>query len=149
MLPRRRTRRGAGTPRREKARRGRAAPHRHFQKGYVPPMPLKDLRKGAVRASAVALLLAALACVAASLRPAAAGDVEYTGKLEPELAADTEDFDQVIFKPVRDLSKIKFATPPEEGASVTAGRLYHPPSDKSSILALLVEPEDGPVYLYA
>ena len=112
-------------------------------------MSLKDLRKGAVRLPALALVLAALLCGAASMRPAAAGDVEYTGKLEPELAADTEDFDQVIFKPVRDLSKIKFATPPEEGAAVSAGRLYHPPSDKSSILALLVEPEDGPVYLYA
>jgi thiol-disulfide isomerase/thioredoxin len=106
-------------------------------------------RKGTVRASALAFVLAALACGAASLWPAAAGDVEYTGKLEPELVADTEDFDQVIFKPIRDLSKVKFATPIEEGATLTAGRLYHPPSDKSSILALLVEPEDETPYLYA
>ena len=95
-------------------------------------MPRSHLRRASARLLALALVLAAWS------RPAAAGDVEYTGKLEPELAADTEDFDQVIFKPVRDLSKIKFATPPEEGASVTACRLYHPPSDKSSILALLV-----------
>ena len=108
-------------------------------------MPRSRFRKGV----SLALLLAALACGAASRRAAAAADVEYTGKLEPELVADTEDFEQVIFKPVRDLSKVKFATLPPEGAHVTAGRLYHPPTDKSSILALLVETEDGPVYLYA
>ena len=112
-------------------------------------MPRRTFKQGAVRLVALALALAAAAALAASWRPAAAADVEYTGKLEPELVADTEDFDQVVFKPVRDLSKLKFATPLEEGATVTAGRLYHPPSDKSSILALLVEPEDGPVYLYA
>lgn len=108
-------------------------------------MPRSRIRTG----TALAFVLLALACGAASLRPAAAGDVEYTGKLEPELVADTEDFDQVIFKPLRDLSKIKLAAPLEEGANVTAGRLYHPPSDKSSILTLLVEPEDEAPYLYA
>jgi peroxiredoxin len=50
---------------------------------------------------------------------------------------------------MRDLSKIKFAAPIEAGSNVTAGRLYHPPQDKSSILTLLVEPEDGEPYLYA
>jgi thiol-disulfide isomerase/thioredoxin len=108
-------------------------------------MPRSHFRKGA----ALALLLASLVCGAASLRPAAAGDVEYTGKLEPELAPDTEDFDQVVFKPLRDLSKVKLAAPLEEGATVTAGRLYHPPSDKSSVLTLLVEPEDETPYLLA
>jgi thiol-disulfide isomerase/thioredoxin len=107
----------------------------------------RSILKGSARLCAIAL--AALACAAAWSRPAAAGDVEYTGKLEPELVADTEDFDQVVFKPVRDLSKIKFATPLEEGVKVTAGRLYHPPADKSSILALLVEPEGEAPYLYA
>jgi thiol-disulfide isomerase/thioredoxin len=62
----------------------------------------------------------------------------------------TEDLDQVVFKPLRDFSKIKFATPLETDVKVTAGRLYHPPQDKSSILALLVEPnDDGEPYLYA
>jgi hypothetical protein len=108
-------------------------------------MPRTHLRKDAARLAALGLLLAALAFGAARPAPAAAGDVEYTGKFEPELMADTEDFDQVVFKPLRDLSKVKFATPPEEGAGVTAGRLFHPPADKSSVLALLVEPEDGKV----
>lgn len=108
-------------------------------------MSRSHLRKGA----ALLLLLVALACGAASLRPAAAADAEYTGKLEPELAPDTEDFDQVVFKPLRDLSKVKLAAPLAEGATVTAGRLYHPPSDKSSILTLLVEPEDETPYLLA
>jgi thiol-disulfide isomerase/thioredoxin len=77
-------------------------------------------------------------------------DVEYYGKLEAELVPHIEDLDQVIFKPLNDLSKIKFATPLESGVKVTAGRLYHPPQDKSSILALLVEPDDdGIPYLYA
>ncbi|HEY0320620.1 MAG TPA: redoxin domain-containing protein [Pyrinomonadaceae bacterium] len=79
-----------------------------------------------------------------------AGDVEYTGKLDTELIPNTEDMDQVIFKPFRELSKIKFATPLESGVTVTAGRLFHPPQDKSAILALLVEPEDdSEPYLYA
>ena len=78
-----------------------------------------------------------------------AGDSEFMGTLDPELAANREDMDQITFRPVRDLSKIKTAKPLEQGGSITAGRLYHPPSDKSSILAVLVEPEDGEPYLYA
>ena len=77
------------------------------------------------------------------------GDVEFNGTLDAELAPNREDFDQVIFRPVRDLSKLKMARPPEDGATVTAGRLYHPPSDKSSILTLLVEPDGGEPYLYS
>src|SRR5205809_955811 len=78
-----------------------------------------------------------------------AGDGEYLGTFETELVARTQDMDQVTFRPVRDVSKIKTAKPLQEGDKITAGRLYHPPSDKSSILTLLVEPEDGPPYLYA
>src|SRR6266404_5587104 len=78
-----------------------------------------------------------------------AGDTEYLGTLESELVPNTQDLDQITFRPVRDLSKIKTAKPLEQGGSVTAGRLYHPPSDKSSILTVLVEPEDGAPYLYA
>lgn len=78
-----------------------------------------------------------------------AGDTEYFGTLESELVPNTGDLDQITFRPVRDLSKIKTAKPIEQGGSVTAGRLYHPPSDKSSILTVLVEPEDGAPYIYA
>ncbi len=78
-----------------------------------------------------------------------AGDTEYLGTLEPELVPNTEDLDQITFRPLRDPSKIKTAKPIEPGGSVTAGRLYHPPSDKSSILTVLVEPEDGAPYIYA
>jgi thiol-disulfide isomerase/thioredoxin len=86
----------------------------------------------------------------AAIANASPGDVEYFGKLDSELIPYTEDLDQVIFKPIRDLSKIKFATPLETGAKITAARLYHPPQDKSSILALLVEPnDDSAPYLYA
>lgn len=103
------------------------------------------------RASAFLLLCAVLTCGVAAATwcaSAAASDVEYTGKFEPELTANAEDLDQVVFKPLRDLSKLKFAAPPDAGATVTAARLYHPPSDKSSLLTLLVEPEDEAPYLY-
>ncbi len=86
----------------------------------------------------------------ASITSSAPGDVEYYGKLDTELIAHTEDLDQVVFKPINDMSKIKFATPLESGVNITAGRLFHPPQDKSSILTLLVEPDDdGDPYLYA
>jgi peroxiredoxin len=113
-------------------------------------MPRPHRNPLAARALALAVVFSTLAggyLLGRNTR--AAGDVEYTGKLESELVADTEDFDQVVFKPLRDLSKVKFASPPEAGANITAGRLYHPPSDKSSILALLIEPEDEAPYLYA
>jgi len=95
------------------------------------------------------LLAAACAALAGSALPAP-GDAEYFGKLEAELIPHNDDLDQVIFKPFRDTSKIKFATPLESGVTVTAGRLHHPPQDKSSLLTLLVEPDDdSEPYLYA
>src|SRR3984893_1411857 len=77
------------------------------------------------------------------------GDTEYSGSLDGELVPHTGDVDQVIFHPLRDLSKIKLATPLEAGVNVTAGRLYDPLKDKSSLLAVLVEPEDDSPILYA
>jgi peroxiredoxin len=74
---------------------------------------------------------------------------EYTGKFEPQLVVSRENLDQLVFKPMRDLSKVKIAKPPESDATVTAGRLYHALSDKSAILALLVEPEGEDPYLLA
>src|SRR5262249_37756068 len=58
------------------------------------------------------------------------------------------DLDHVIFKPFRDLSKIQFAKRPESDATITAGRLYHPPTNKAAIPAVLVQPEGGPPYVY-
>ncbi len=78
-----------------------------------------------------------------------AADSDFTGKFEPRLVANTEDFEQVVFKPFRELSKFKFAKPIEEGATVTAARLYQATTDKSAILALLIEPEGEMPYLYA
>ena len=95
------------------------------------------------------VLLLLLSCVVAPAASARGDDAEYTGKFDPELVANREDLDQVTFRPVRDLSKVKFEKPLEEGAEVTAGRLYHPPSDKSSILTLLVESDDSLPVLYA
>src|SRR5437867_10189322 len=71
-----------------------------------------------------------------------AGDTEYLGKLDGDLLPNTEDLDQIIFRPLRDSSKMKFASPLPKDASVTAGRLYDPLRDKSAILALLVLAED-------
>jgi peroxiredoxin len=98
-------------------------------------------------ACALALLLAP----AQRARAAVVGgdDAEYTGKFDADLAPNREDLDTVTFRPLRDLSKVKFEKPLEEGVTVTAGRLYHPPTDKSAILALLVESEDALPVLYA
>jgi thiol-disulfide isomerase/thioredoxin len=100
---------------------------------------------------AVTCFLSVFICagLAAIARPAG-GDTEYTGKLDAELVPSKEDLDQVVFKPFKDFSKIKFATPLESGVTVTAGRLFHPPQDKSVIITLLVEPDDeSEPYLYA
>jgi thiol-disulfide isomerase/thioredoxin len=77
-----------------------------------------------------------------------AGDAEYLGTFEPQLVAKAQDMEQVVFRPVRDPSRIKTEKPLAETGSITAGRLYHAPSDKSSILTLLVEPQGESPYLY-
>ncbi len=106
--------------------------------------------KFVARLLTAALVLAAACAVLATTARPAPGDTEYLGKLDAELLPHNEDLDQVIFKPFRDTSKIKFATPLESGVTVTAGRLHHPPQDKSSLLTLLVEPDDdSEPYLYA
>jgi thiol-disulfide isomerase/thioredoxin len=63
--------------------------------------------------------------------------------------ANTDVLDQIVFRPLRDSAKIKFATPIEAGANITAGRLYDPIRDKSAILTLLVEREDEQPVIYA
>jgi thiol-disulfide isomerase/thioredoxin len=97
------------------------------------------------RLSGLGLTVASL--LATSL--AAPADQEYTGKFEPQLVVNRDDREQIVFKPIRDLSKIKMSKPPESDAAVTAGRLYHAPSDRSAVFALLVEPRDGDPYLLA
>jgi peroxiredoxin len=97
----------------------------------------------------IAIILSILAGSSLTASAAIAGDNEYTGKFESQLVANQDDLEQVIFKPVRDLSKIKFAKPLPEHATVTAGRLYHAPSGKSAVLTLLVEPEGDDPILYA
>jgi len=78
-----------------------------------------------------------------------AGDTEFVGSLDGELVPNTEDLDQITFKPFRNLSSVKFVTAPPEGAAITAGRLYDPLRDKSAILTLLVLAEDEQPMLYA
>jgi peroxiredoxin len=82
------------------------------------------------------------------LTSAYAGDAEYVGSLDGQLVPNTDDLDQIIFRPV-DVAKIKFATPLDSGVTVTAGRLYDPLRDKSAILTLLVTSEDTTPVLYA
>lgn len=76
-------------------------------------------------------------------------DSDYLGSFDTELVAHTGDLDQIIFRPVRDLGKIKFAAPLEGENHLTAGRLYDPMRDKSAILAVLIEPEGDQPFLYA
>lgn len=74
---------------------------------------------------------------------------DYTGKFDPQLAPNRDNLEQLVFKPMSDISKIKIAKPLEGDATVTAGRLYHALSEKSAILALLVEPKTGSPLLLA
>lgn len=108
-------------------------------------------RRPSGRRCVVPLLLLSLCAFFVPAAASARGgdDAEYAGKFEPELTPNREDLDQVTFRPLRDLSKVKFEKPLDEGVEVTAGRLYHPPSDKSSILALLVESDDALPVFYA
>lgn len=76
-------------------------------------------------------------------------DQEYTGKFDPQLVVNRDNLEQVVFKPVRELARIQIAKPPEADSTVTAGRLYQAISDKSAILALLVEPRSGEPYVLA
>ena len=114
-------------------------------------MPPSEAKKNAglivLKISFAALLLTILS--APRVSHALAGDAEYVGSLDAQLAPNTDNLDQIVFRPLRDSAKVKFATPPEPGATITAGRLYDPPRDKSAILALLVEAEDEPPVLYA
>jgi thiol-disulfide isomerase/thioredoxin len=96
----------------------------------------------------VTLISAFLLLFSATL-PSRAGDTEFVGSLDGELVPNTSNMEQIIFRPWRDQKRVSFATPLAEGVTVTAGRLYDPMRDKSSILALLVESEDEEPVLYA
>jgi thiol-disulfide isomerase/thioredoxin len=98
---------------------------------------------------AVTLLTLGFIQLAGSWQPRShAGDNEFLGSLDGELIPNTEDLDQIVFRPVKDLSKIKTSSPLPSDGSVTAGRLYDPLRDKSAILTLLVQPEDEQPYVY-
>jgi peroxiredoxin len=94
------------------------------------------------------LVLPLLILVAICLPRTSASDNEFLGSLDGDLVPNTSDLEQIIFRPVRDFSKIKLTTPPPSDASITAGRLYDPLRDKSAILTLLVLPEDGQPFVY-
>jgi thiol-disulfide isomerase/thioredoxin len=98
----------------------------------------------------VSVLVGALLSLGALLTPAPtqAGDPEYVGSLSGQLVPNTNDLDQIIFRPL-DPAKVKFATPLDSGVAVTAGRLYDPLRDKSAILTLLVLAEDETPIVYA
>ena len=114
-------------------------------------MPHSKRHSFRVRMVFVSVLVVALFSLGALLMPEAshAGEAEYVGSLSGQLVPNTNDFDQIIFRPLRDLTKVKFATPPESGAEITAGRLYDPLRDKSAILTLLVLAEDETPVVYA
>ncbi|MGH9930991.1 MAG: hypothetical protein ACREA9_17425, partial [Pyrinomonadaceae bacterium] len=106
-----------------------------------------SFQRTARKTTVAAVLLTLLATFPAM--PVRGGDAEYVGTLDGELVPNTDGLDQIIFRPLRDLAKVKFATPLQPGSIITAGRLYDPIRDKSAILALLVEAEDEEPVLYA
>jgi peroxiredoxin len=114
-------------------------------------MPRSELKPNLRRFVPIVLLTVLLLIFASPLllTRAHAGDAEYLGSLDGQLVPNTDGLDQIFFRPLRDLSKVKFATPLESGSEITAGRLYDPIRDKSAILALLVESDDAPPVLYA
>jgi thiol-disulfide isomerase/thioredoxin len=76
-------------------------------------------------------------------------DSEFTGAFEPKLVVNTEDMDDVIFKPVKDISKLNFEVAPDmDETTVTATRIYNPMQDKNNILAALIEVEDEKPAVY-
>lgn len=94
-------------------------------------------------------LAAAIIFIAAGNVRVGAGDAEYIGSLDGELTPHTDQLEQVIFRPVKDMAKIKMAKPLDPDARVTAGRLYDPMRDKSSVLTLLAEAEGEEPVLYS
>ena len=95
------------------------------------------------------VLLAAMLVCAFPLSAVWAGDAEFTGKFEPALAADREDLDRVVFKPVRDRAKLKLEQPVDSDVSLTVGWLFDARTEKSSIQTLLVDSSAETPYLVA
>lgn len=67
-----------------------------------------------------------------------AGDNEYTGQFETTLAANTENFERVVFRFVAP-GGIKGESGINPNAHLASGRLYDPQTGKFSVLALVVE----------
>lgn len=81
--------------------------------------------------------------------PLFADNNEFIGAFEPKLVVNTEDMDDVIFKPLKDLSKLNFEEKPNlDETTITATRLYHPIQEKNVILAALIEVEDEKPAIY-
>lgn len=87
------------------------------------------------------------ALIVIQLLAASAADNEYTGKFDAQLAANDDDFEHIIFKPF-DVSSLQLPQPVENGATVTASRLIHPPTEKQAMWGILVEPKDESPYIY-
>ena len=111
-------------------------------------MRASQLRRPFTRSLTLISIVVAIGYSALLPRQSRAGDTEFLGSLDGELVPNTEDMEQVTFRPLRDASKVKFASPPPQDASITAGRLYDPLRDKSAILALLVLEEGEQPVLY-
>ena len=99
--------------------------------------------------SLVATTLIVLSLTVVRVRSGPLADKEYTGRFEAQLEPNRDDDEQVVFRPFRDVGKIKLPQPLESDSSVSAGRLYHAQSDKSAVLALLVEPGGEDPFVYA
>lgn len=76
-----------------------------------------------------------------------AGDTEFTGQLSPNLLANTEDFEQVIFKQTQS-AQLKGAVDFSVFSYLSGGRLYHPQTGKTSILTVLAEKNDQNPQIY-
>jgi hypothetical protein len=77
-----------------------------------------------------------------------AGDpAEFQGQFEKILVPNVEDFERVVFKftPLGNIKGLKSIT---ESSHAALGRLYDPQTEKTSILAVLIENEDEAPEIY-
>jgi hypothetical protein len=69
---------------------------------------------------------------------------EYTGKLDPQLVANRDDHEQVVFRPMRDLARIKIAKPtrpPSRAKEIPLPETLHrwykrPPASNGKVIKL-------------
>lgn len=112
---------------------------------FRSPILKRDFSEFMKKLTIAFLLTAAFLCLVST--EIKAGDTEFTGQLSPNLIANTEDFEQVVFKPIQS-AQLKGTVDFSGFGALTAGKLFHPQLAKASILTVLAEKKDEKPLLY-